>query len=280
MILAIPFEPIRHIALGPLMLQTFGLLVAVGIIIAYFAARRQIQRQQLNAAAFDGLILWVILAGLVGARLLYVALNFDLYGNPIDALKIWEGGLVSYGGLLGGALTAWAYLRHKRLSFGAYADQIAPFIFLGWAFGRLGDFLTGQLVGIPSDLSWAVQIPGDVPRHPVQAYAALLLFTLFLTLRGLQRYLDRRQIRLPNGSLALIALGLYGIERFSIEFLRDYPNSEYLFSYRAFSQGVSLGLFTLAVIGLWWKLRTRQLTGHTLQADGSSRRQFSKGGKP
>lgn len=255
MVLAIPFEPIRHIALGPLMLQMFGAVVAIGIVVAYFAASRHIRRQGLDRAAFDGLFFWVILGGLAGARLLYVALNFHLYSNPIDALKIWEGGLVSYGGLLGGALAAWLYIRRKRLNLSAYADQIAPFVFLGWAFGRLGDFLTGQLVGIPSDLPWAVQIPGDVPRHPVQAYAALLLFSLFLILRGLQRYLARRRVRLPAGSVAFIALGLYGIERFAIEFLRDYPNSEYLFSYRTFSQAVSLALLVLALIGLGWALR-------------------------
>jgi phosphatidylglycerol:prolipoprotein diacylglycerol transferase len=240
------------------MLQMFGALVAIGIVVAYFAASRHIRRQGLDRAAFDGLFFWVIVGGLAGARLLYVALNFHLYSNPIDALKIWEGGLVSYGGLLGGALAAWVYLRRKRLSFGAYADQIAPFIFLSWTFGRLGDFLTGQLVGIPSDLPWAVQIPGDVPRHPVQAYATLLLLALFLALRGLQRYLDRRQMKLPASSVAFIALGLYGIERFATEFLRDYPNSEYLFSYRTFSQGVSLSLLAVTIAGLWWMWRTRQ----------------------
>ncbi|HED04706.1 MAG TPA: prolipoprotein diacylglyceryl transferase [Candidatus Fraserbacteria bacterium] len=255
MIAAIPFEPIRQIMLGPLTVRTFGTLVAIGFAVAYVAARRDIRRHKLDVAAFESLFLWMVLGGLVGARLLYVALNFDLYSNPIDILKVWEGGLVSYGGLLGGATAAWLYIRRKRLAFWLYADRIAPFIFLGWSFGRLGDFISGQLVGVPSDLPWAVQTAGDLPRHPVQIYAALLLFSLFLIVRGLQRYLTRRQLKLPRGSIALAALGFYGIYRFLIEFLRDYPNSEYLFEYRTFSQGVSLGLLLLALAGLWWKYR-------------------------
>ncbi len=253
---AIPFEPVRHIALGPLIIQTFGLLVAVGLLIAYFAARRHIRQHQLDVAAFESLFLWVILGGFVGARLLYVILNFHLYGNPIDLLKVWEGGLVSYGGIVGGVLSAWLYIRRKRLDFWAYADQIAPFIFLGWAFGRLGDFLSGQLVGTPSELPWAVQSAGDVPRHPVQVYATILLLALFLIVLRLQRYVTQKQLKLPNGFITFTALGLYGIERFFIEFLRDYPNSEYLFSYRAFSQGVSVGLLALAILGLRWKLKS------------------------
>lgn len=169
------------------------------------------KRHQLDAAAFDSLFFWTVLSGLAGARVLYVALNFQLYSNPIDILKLWEGGLVSYGGLLGGTLAAWLYIRYKRLNFWAYADQVTPFVFLGWAFGRLADFLTGQLVGIPSDLPWAVQIAGDVPRHPVQVYATILLLLLFLTVRQLQRYVDRKQLKLPNGFIALTALGLYGM---------------------------------------------------------------------
>ncbi len=252
---AIPFEPIGHIAIGPLRLQTFGALVAMGTVVAYLAARRQIRRHQLDVAAFESLFLWVLLGGLVGARLLYVALNFHLYStSPINILKVWEGGLVSYGGLLGGALAAGWYVRRRRLNFWVYADMLAPFVFLGWAFGRLGDFLTGQLVGTPSDLPWAVQIAGDVPRHPVQVYATVLLLLLFLTLRGVQRYGERKPLRLPQGFMALTALGLYGIERFFIEFLRDYPNSEYLFNYRTFSQAVSFSLLVLAITGLWWKL--------------------------
>lgn len=251
----IPFEPIRQIPLGPLTVQTFGTLVAIGFAVAYVAARRDLQRQKLDVTAFETLFLWAVVGGLVGARLLYVALNAYLHGNPLDIVKIWEGGLVSYGGLLGGAAAAWLYVRRRRLAFWVYADRLAPFIFLGWAFGRLGDFLSGQLVGIPTDLPWAVQTAGDVPRHPVQVYAALVLLSLFFVVRGLQRYVARRQLRLPSGAIALTALGLYGIERFLIEFLRDYPNSEYLFDYRTFSQGVSLGLLVFALMGLWWKFR-------------------------
>lgn len=89
----IPFEPFRQIALGPVMIQTFGLLVATGIAVAYVAAGRHIRRQGLDAAAFESLFLWTILGGFVGARLLYVALNAQLFANPVAILKVWQGGL-------------------------------------------------------------------------------------------------------------------------------------------------------------------------------------------
>ncbi len=240
----IQFYPIEAVSLGPVQIYTHGFFMALGVAIGLIAARYSLAKsKKLNT---DILITGGILAtigGLFGARIAYVLLNLQNPWSLWDLLAIWSGGLVSFGGIIGGLLVSILYLLYKKQRLWQWLDFVAPYVFLGWGIGRIGDLVSWGEIGTQTNLPWGFVVNGDVPRHPAQLYETVLLVTAFFVLRQLQK---RHPLR--TGTLSCIALIVYGTLRFAIEFVRDYPNSEYLFSYQAFAQGVSLAFVILGTI--------------------------------
>ncbi|MBI4395571.1 MAG: prolipoprotein diacylglyceryl transferase [Elusimicrobia bacterium] len=203
--------------------HTYGALVALGFFLGYLRMASLTKQNGLpREIAAD--IAWIcLLSGLAGARLLYVLFNIGYYQlYPIDILKIWQGGLVWYGGLLAAAATAAWWLRKKKVPVGLVADSAAPGVALGHAIGRLGCFMAGCCYGKACDLPWAVKFrspeslaPQNVPLHPSQLYEAGLDFLLFLLLNLLAR-----PSRMGKGRLAVLYVGVYSVIRFVVEFTR------------------------------------------------------------
>ncbi|MBI4407450.1 MAG: prolipoprotein diacylglyceryl transferase [Candidatus Kerfeldbacteria bacterium] len=240
----ITFQPIEFIHLGPLAISTHALLMVIGIALAYWRLRVFAQQQKLPVDFLDTAVCWGVLGGIVGARILYVALNIQLYDSVFDVLKVWEGGLVSFGGLLGGLIGAMIFLQVKKQPVLRWLDAGMLYILLGWAIGRIGDLISWGEIGSPTSLPWGMIVNGDVPRHPAQLYETLLLLIGFAIIRLAHRkgYLHK------PGTLFGVALAFYGLNRFIIELVRDYPNSEYWFSYGYFAQGISLILLAVGII--------------------------------
>ncbi|MCF8061208.1 MAG: prolipoprotein diacylglyceryl transferase [Deltaproteobacteria bacterium] len=175
------------ISIGPLTIHTYGLFVALGFasaiyVIIRLGKREGVPPQQIMDMAFIGIV-WAI----IGSRLFYVLLNLGYYRqNPLDILKLWQGGLVFSGGLIVAlAALAW-HMRRRRMPVLATADLFAPGLALGQAIGRIGCFFAGCCYGRPADIPWAVVFtdpqclaPLHLPLHPTQAYAALGGFLLF-----------------------------------------------------------------------------------------------------
>jgi phosphatidylglycerol:prolipoprotein diacylglycerol transferase len=177
-------------SIGPLTLHTYGLFVAVGfgagIAITLRIGKDQgIPSQQVMDMAFI-MILWAI----VGSRLLYVVMNFSYFrDHPLDAVKVWQGGLVFSGGLLAVAPAMAWYLWRHHLSFWAAGDLWAPALALGQALGRIGCFMAGCCFGKATDLPWGVIFthphtlaPPNIPLHPTQLYSSLAGFAIFSVL--------------------------------------------------------------------------------------------------
>jgi phosphatidylglycerol:prolipoprotein diacylglycerol transferase len=160
----------------------------------------------------------IIVGSILGARLLYVIISWrDYVQDPLAILRLWEGGLVFYGGFAAAALLGWWYLRHQHLSVTAMADLTAPYVPLGHALGRLGCFAQGCCYGTVSPRGGLVfpSLGDGLPHLPTQLYEAgfnLLLFLLLLSLRHGRR--------LAPGQLFWTYLALYAAGRFSLEFLR------------------------------------------------------------
>jgi phosphatidylglycerol:prolipoprotein diacylglycerol transferase len=180
---------------GPVTVHTYGLFVALGFgaaiaITVKIGKEQGISPQQIMDMAFV-MILWAI----VGSRLLYVFMNFSYFrDHPLDAFKIWKGGLVFSGGLIAVAPAMVWYLRRHHLSFWATGDLWAPALALGQALGRIGCFMAGCCFGKPSDLPWAVAFthsntlaPPNIPLHPTQLYSFLAGVGVFLVLMLLRR---------------------------------------------------------------------------------------------
>jgi phosphatidylglycerol:prolipoprotein diacylglycerol transferase len=177
-------------SIGPLTIHTYGLFVALGFTVALLVTLRMGKAQGIKTQQVMDMGFIMILMAIIGSRLTYVIMNFSRYrANPIDIVRIWEGGLVFSGGLVAVVIVMAWYIRRHHLSFWRMGDLWAPGIAIGQAIGRLGCSMAGCCYGKPTDLPWAVTFthpqslaPLNTPLHPTQLYAALTGFIIFLVL--------------------------------------------------------------------------------------------------
>jgi prolipoprotein diacylglyceryl transferase len=153
---------------GPFALSYYGLLVALGIVVAIWLTGRELARKGYDGGyslAIES-IFFIVPLGLVGARFSYVVANYDLYANnPIPAvLEVWNGGLEIFGGLVSGFAGLLIFARLRGIGPLAFADAAAPGVILGQAIGRWGDYFNQELFGAPSDLPWAIHIGSPGPE--------------------------------------------------------------------------------------------------------------------
>jgi phosphatidylglycerol:prolipoprotein diacylglycerol transferase len=241
--------------IGPLSIRWYGLLFATGVLLGTWLAQREAIRRGEDPDQLLNVIVYGVMAGLIGARLYYVLFNWGYYGSrPLKILAVWEGGLAIHGGLLAGGLTAVVYSIRKKLPVLTYLDIMAPSAPLGQAIGRWGNFFNQEAFGTPTDLPWKLYIepyhrPPDLATfeyfHPTFLYESLWNFLVFVILYFLLR---RRLQRMP-GALLLCYIALYSVGRFFVEGLRI--DSLMLGPLRA-AQAMSLVLITLSLIGFAW----------------------------
>ena len=247
-------DPIA-IQLGPLAIRWYGLMYIIAFAVAWFLARHRAKQpgsgwsaQQVDDLIFYGAI-GVIVGGRLGSILFY---NFDAWlHDPLMLLRIWEGGMSFHGGLLGVLVAMWLYGRKLGRTFFEMTDFVAPITPLGLAFGRIGNFINGELWGKPTDVPWAFVVDG-VARHPSQLYqAALEGVTLFLILWF---YSARNPPRMAVSGV--FALG-YGVFRFLVEFVRlpDAHIGYLAFGWLTMGQLLSLPLVLLGLVLLWLAYR-------------------------
>jgi phosphatidylglycerol:prolipoprotein diacylglycerol transferase len=229
-LLTIPeFDLLGH-SLGPFTLHTYGVLLAVAFLAGLFVASRQAKRAGLDSTRITDMAVWVLIAGLLGAKLLLVAVDWRYFTtNPGELLMLFKSGGVFYGGLLGGILVAWWYIRRHKLPGWQVADVLAPGVVLGQAVGRLGCFAAGCCWGKPATVPWAVTFtdvyaaravgtPLDTPLHPTQIYESLAAFLIFAFLVWLAPH------KKFHGQVVLAYVTLYSAARFGLEFLRGDPD--------------------------------------------------------
>jgi phosphatidylglycerol:prolipoprotein diacylglycerol transferase len=218
------------VTIGPLTIHTYGLMVALGILAGVSLAEFLHRKSGGTPGRIVDISLIVVLSGLLGARLLFVAVSWKYFvANPLEIFMIWKGGLVFYGGLLGGIAGILTCIRLYRLETGLILDIGAIAIALGHAVGRLGCFSAGCCYGKVADLPWSITFTDprclatevlNQPVHPTQLYSSFFLFTLtgFLVWLQLQeRFLGSKRF---GGQVASFYLVLYGLFRFTVEFFR------------------------------------------------------------
>ena len=235
--------------IGPKLIYWYGVFVAVGFVVGIAVAGRLLRREGLPAAAAGDIGVWALVGGMLGGRLLYVLTEWDYYvRNPLEIPRIDHGGLVYLGGLAGGILGIYLYVRRQSLSAWPVLDAFSPALALGHAFGRVGCLLRGCCYGTPTRLPWGVWLGGEL-RHPTPLYAAAMNALLALALVGFYRHR-----RFP-GQVFVFYLLAYGTGRFLTDFLRgDFP-SRPIMGWMATSQLMSL---TVVMAGaLLWRARTR-----------------------
>src|SRR4051812_47938786 len=144
----------------PWSLHTYGVLIAMGFLAAMNLAKRQAEREGEDPDRIVDLAFYVLLAGLVGSRIVFIFTKLDQYTkDPIEIVMFWRGGLVWYGGFIAATGYVWVYCRKHRLNFFKYADLCIPYVALAHAFGRLGCLSAGCCFGKPTDMPWAIVFP-------------------------------------------------------------------------------------------------------------------------
>ncbi len=245
--------------LGPFSLHMYGVLLVAALLAALWLAGRLARREGLDGQKVQDLGIASIIAGLVGAKLLLVIVDFDQYrASPRALLDVLQSGGVFYGGLLGALPVAWWYIKKHGLPLLPTLDVMAPAVALGQAIGRLGCFAAGCCFGSPSTAPWSVifhnedahalvGVPLGVPLHPSQLYeslgAAILLAILLAVLKK----------RKFPGQVAALYLILYAILRFGLEFFRgDVARGTVFGGVLSTSQFIALlvAFLTLAVLPL------------------------------
>lgn len=245
--------------IGPITVHSYGTLLMLGFIAGILFARREARRLHLSQDIPLDLGIWVLIAGVLCARGLFVALNWaDYAARPAQALYLWrEGGLSFHGGLLGGVLAGLLFSRRRGLPFWTLADMAAPALALGYGIARFGCLLNGCCYGAPTDLPWGVRFalfPDSAittePSHPTQLYSALGSFAIL----GILIWLGRR---LPaRGQLFTFYLMLYSILRSAVEVLRKGYTARVLFDGITEAQTASAVIFA-AALGAFFLLDRR-----------------------
>ena len=259
--LAIAFTSIDPVAvsLGPLVIRWYALAYIAGLLLGWRYCRYLAARGgPVTPDAFDDFLTWATLGVVLGGRLGYVLFYQPGYhlANPLEILKVWQGGMSYHGGMLGVLAAIFLYARKHRIPGLALGDLVAAATPIGLFFGRLANFTNGELWGRATDVPWAMAFPhgGPEPRHPSQLYeAALEGLVLFVLLAWLSH---KQELRSRHGLIGGVFLLGYGIARIVSEVFRE-PDSFLGF----FALGTTMGQWLslpMVVAGLVLILRAKR----------------------
>ena len=260
--------------IGGFTVTTFGLMMFLAFLAGAWAMASELRLRSIDPEIGWDLLGWLAVGGILGAKLYYLALHpAGFAADPLGSL-LSRGGLVWYGGFIGGVIAFAWQVRHRGLPMATMFDTAGPGLAIGYAFGRMGCFLVGDDYGLPTDgplgmvfprdaaipsaagylRSVGAEIPAGVPDaallavHPTQLYEIAAALAIFAVLR-----LASRRLALAPGRLFAIYLALYGIERFLIEFVR--AKDDRLLIGLSTSQFVSLVLIGIAAY-VWARRRS------------------------
>ena len=248
------------VSFGHIAVRWYGVFIALGLMIGAWLAAREAQRKGLNPNHIYDALLWVLPAGLIGARLLHVVDNWSMHASNLLTI-IGGDGLAIYGGLMGGLLGVFAYTRVHRLNLARLLDAVAPAVPLGQAIGRVGCFINGCNYGYRTDGTWGVvwtspnsMAPLNVPLQPAQLYELvwdLLVFGVVWKLRSRVT---------GDGVLISLYAALYSFGRFFISALR--PDNLYFADLRQ-AQVIALAILVVAIpLALWLNRRAVSRIGY------------------
>ena len=242
----------------------FSLMLVLGAGAGVFLTAWRARREGIHPDIVFELAVWLLTGGFVGARALFLARNPGVVHSFWDLFKVWQGGIVFYGCIIGGLIGSLMYWKRHPFPFLAMCDAVAPSLAIGIALGRVGCLLNGCCFGATSELPWATTFPAgslpwlhhvdhgwlsptaasSLPVHPAQVYAVLDgVFLLIL----LSAYYPRRR---RDGEVMALLMVTYPVTRFFIESLRDDDPAVWLGL--TLSQLISLSLLPCGLAAWWW----------------------------
>ncbi len=254
-------------------IRWYGLMIALALLVGYMIFKRYLRGDKLSLEMVDNLLIYIAVAGIVGARLGHCLFYEPEYylKNPVEILKIWKGGLASHGWAIGILIALWLYNRKYKIPFLWLMDRIVIVVALACVFIRMGNFFNSEIYGHPTSLPWGVEFVRDrlydsttgkllptVPRHPTQLYEALSYLLIFIASFVFYR---KRNLEVRDGFIFSVFMIALFCARFFIEFLKN--------DQVAFESGLKLNMgqllslpFIIAglVIIVWTKRKPRQFS--------------------
>lgn len=266
--------------IGPLTIHFYGIIIMLGVVAATYLARREANRRGQNGDLVWDMLVWMLIAGIVGARLWHIltpspslvaqgVTTYYYLTHPLDAIAIWKGGLGIAGAVVGGAIALYFFVRRHHLSMLTWLDILAPAVALGQAIGRWGNFFNQELYGAPTTLPWAIYIDpqhrlsgfeNQAYYHPTFLYESIWNMGNMLLLLWISR---RFKDRLKTGDIFLLYLIVYPLGRFLLEFLR-------LDSSQLAGINANQALMLVVMIGASLIFGLRRWLGHHLTIQGGN----------
>ena len=249
-------------SLGPITIYWYSVLIITAIIIGIYFSSRVADKNGITKEYLTDLIFYLIPIGIIGARIYYVIFNFSIFkNNLLDIFKIWEGGLAIYGAVIASIIFIVVYSKKKKKDLLLTIDTLVPYLILGQAIGRWGNYINKEAYGtittfsklmslkVPSFIIKGMYIDGHyyIPTFYFESIWCLIGFIMLLIIRRKDKFKHK-------GLLLFIYFIWYGIGRFFIEGLRT--DSLYLGSFRV-SQIVSIILILMGVIGIIYMRRKK-----------------------
>jgi phosphatidylglycerol:prolipoprotein diacylglycerol transferase len=260
----IPYPKIDPIlfSIGPVHVRWYGVMYVIGFIASYFLIQKQERAKQIGlvGTAAQDLVFYLAIGVIAGGRLGYILFYEynDLMAyikNPLEIIATWHGGMSFHGGLIGCVIAGWLFSRKKKMPFAAIADIAVVTCPIGLGLGRLGNFINGELFGLPSNVPWAMVFPagGPVLRHPTQLYEAfaegVVLFTILWNLH---------KKHFKDGMMIAFFMLFYGILRFIIEFFKEPdPQIGFLFGYLTMGQILCAAMIPASLLLMLYLNRKR-----------------------
>ncbi len=200
--------------IGPLTVYSYGVMLALAVVICALLLSRDAKAMGITAEEIYDLVFWVVLVGIIGARIFFIFLNLAYFSeNPVATIMIQKGGLAWQGSLIAGLAAALVTIKRKKWPMGKMLDAIAPYAALGQSIGRIGCFLNGCCYG--REVPWGIYFPvHDARLHPAQLCDSVGLLIMFFILKRMQKGNQ------AGGSIFVLYLMLASAQRFIIEFFR------------------------------------------------------------
>lgn len=236
----LPYYQYTVYHIGPVTLQVWGTLVAIGLAVALFLGFNESKRRSLNPDYFLSMSLWAILTALVFSRVFYVVLFWNDYSHNLPAaFEVWNGGMVAYGGVIGALLAMYCYSKIRKIDFLGYLDVVALVFPAGYAIGRIGCHLIRDHMGKITDVPWGFVVSPGIARHDTAIYSILVGLVLFVIFWPL------RKKAFQTGTLTVLVAFLYAGTRFIIDNFRaeDIVGSDPRFLGLTISQYISAFVF-------------------------------------